>query len=84
MGAGESYEENAVREVEEEMGVKGVPLVPLFKFSFEDNVTRLWGKAFRCVYSGPMILQARNPSNGCYPHAKQCLCWSCSPRPATR
>lgn len=39
--------------------MKGVALEPLFKFFFEDDVTRLWGKAFRCVYSGPITLQAR-------------------------
>lgn len=59
MGAGESYDDNAAREVEEEMGVKGVPLEPLFKFYFADDVTRCWGKAFRCVYDGPIALQAR-------------------------
>lgn len=46
------------------MGVSGVPLEPLFTFFFEDDVTRLWGKAFRCVYSGPIVLQARGRAGG--------------------
>lgn len=33
--AGETYEENAYREVEEELGIKGVPLMHLFTFYFE-------------------------------------------------
>jgi len=35
MQAGESYEENARREVEEELGIKGVPLTHLFNFYYE-------------------------------------------------
>ena len=32
---GETYEENAYRELEEEMGIKGVPLTHLFTFYYE-------------------------------------------------
>jgi len=62
--AGESYEANAEREVEEEMGVSGVPLTPLFDFFFQDGVSRVWGRAFRAVYDGPLRLQASEVAGG--------------------
>ncbi|WP_425577169.1 NUDIX domain-containing protein [Streptomyces enissocaesilis] len=44
VGAGESYDEAALREAEEELGVSGLPApVPLFKFLYEsDDATRTW------------------------------------------
>ena len=62
--AGESYEDNAVREVAEEMGVVGAPLAPLFDFYFADAVTRVWGRAFRATYDGPLTLQASEVAGG--------------------
>jgi isopentenyldiphosphate isomerase len=56
--AGESYEQGAVRELEEEMGIREVPLIRLFDFYFENERTRVWGGAFSCVYDGPLLLQA--------------------------
>ena len=53
---GESYEENAVRELEEELGVQA-PVTALFDFFYEDDVCRLWGRAFRAVWDGPLQLQ---------------------------
>jgi isopentenyldiphosphate isomerase len=55
--AGESYEQGAVRELEEEMGIRDVPLTWLFDFYFTDERTRVWGGAFSCVYDGKMVLQ---------------------------
>ncbi|MFE4695328.1 NUDIX domain-containing protein [Streptomyces sp. NPDC056749] len=40
VGAGESYDEAALREAEEELGVSGLPRpTPLFKFLYEDEGT---------------------------------------------
>ncbi len=55
--AGESYEQGAVRELEEEMGIRDVPLAWLFDFYFTDERIRVWGGAFFCVYDGKMVLQ---------------------------
>ena len=42
VGAGESYDEAALREAEEELGVSGLPRpTPLFKFLYEDEGTCL-------------------------------------------
>lgn len=54
---GESYEQGAVRELEEEMGIRNVPLTRLFDFYFADQRTRVWGGVFSCVYDGPLTLQ---------------------------
>ena len=58
MQMGESYEENAAREVAEELGVRGVEVRPLFDMWFEDDRSQVWGRAFTCVYDGPLELQA--------------------------
>ena len=55
--AGESYEQGAIRELEEEMGIRNVPLIRLFDFYFADQRTRVWGGAFSCTYDGPLTLQ---------------------------
>lgn len=55
--AGESYEVGAVRELEEEMGIRNVPLTKLFEFYFEDENNHTWGSAFTCVYDGKLTLQ---------------------------
>ena len=56
--AGESYEESALRELEEEMGIRNSPLTRLFDFYFAGEWTQVWGGAFSCVYDGPLLLQA--------------------------
>jgi 8-oxo-dGTP pyrophosphatase MutT (NUDIX family) len=64
--AGESYEQGAARELEEEMGIRGVPLTRLFDFYFENERTRLWGCAFSCVYDGPIALQEEEVESGAF------------------
>ncbi len=56
--AGESYEESARRELAEELGIEGVAMDLWFDFRFEDGLARAWGRAFGCVYDGPLRLQA--------------------------
>lgn len=55
--AGETYEQGAVRELAEEMGIREVPLTWLFEFYFADDRTRVWGGVFSCVYDGIIIPQ---------------------------
>ncbi len=57
VGHGESYEQNAAREIEEEMGVAGVALRREFDFQFRDRTSRVWGRLFSCTYEGPFRLQ---------------------------
>ncbi|MEU6659224.1 NUDIX domain-containing protein [Streptomyces sp. NPDC046821] len=43
VGAGESYDDAALREAEEELGVTGLPRpTPLFKFLYDDGAGRTW------------------------------------------
>jgi len=55
--AGENYEESAQRELAEEMGIRDVPLTYLFDFYFEDERSRVWGRAFSCEYEGVIVPQ---------------------------
>lgn len=55
--AGESYEVGAVRELEEEMGIRGVDLQTHFDFFYEDERSRVWGRVFSCRWDGPIVPQ---------------------------
>ncbi|MTI13881.1 NUDIX hydrolase YfcD [Sansalvadorimonas verongulae] len=55
--AGESYDEAAVRELEEEMGISGVPLKDKFHFYYQDENCQLWGKVYTCVWDGVVTPQ---------------------------
>ncbi|KAK9811617.1 hypothetical protein WJX72_007029 [[Myrmecia] bisecta] len=66
VGAGESYEESAMREIEEEMGVTGVALKPHLDFYYEDAVTRMFGRLFSCVYNGTIRLDPEEVESGCF------------------
>ncbi|MEL4168569.1 MULTISPECIES: NUDIX hydrolase [unclassified Pseudomonas] len=55
--ANETYAESAARELAEELGVSGVPLMAHDHFYFEDPGSRLWCSAFSAVWDGPLVLQ---------------------------
>ncbi len=71
--AGESYEQSASRELTEELGVSGVPLLPLFDYYFEDAGNRVWGRIFRCTHDGPFILQPEEIDSGLFMTVPQVL-----------
>ena len=62
--AGEDYVEGASREIEEELGIRGVLLTPLFRFYHEDTRNKVWGAAFCCTYGGPIVLQPEEVESG--------------------
>jgi len=62
--ARESYEEGAVRELEEELGIRQTPLTSLFDFYYEDEYIRLWGREFFCEYDGELVLQEEEVESG--------------------
>jgi len=64
--AGESYLEGAARELEEEMGIREVPLEFLFEFHFGNERSRVWGRAFSCVYDGRITLQEEEIESGMF------------------
>ena len=58
LGAKETYLENMMRELYEEMGIvlgsalADEPIDPLFDFWFESDISRLWGRLFKMQFSG--------------------------------
>jgi 8-oxo-dGTP pyrophosphatase MutT (NUDIX family) len=62
--ADESYEESAVRELAEELGLSGVPLHFLFDHYYEDGGNKVWGRVFSCRHNGPFILQESEVAGG--------------------
>lgn len=55
--AGETYYENAVREIAEEMGIcvdENNPLARLFTFSYQDQVVKVWGDFYECTFRGAL------------------------------
>jgi len=63
---GEEYDESAVRELEEELGVTDVPLFFLFDFYGEYVGQKVWGKAFSCITDGPFLLQPEEVAGGAF------------------
>ena len=57
VAAGESYEECAAREAEEELGIRGAALESKFDLYYEDERNRCFGRVFTCVHDGPFTLQ---------------------------
>jgi isopentenyldiphosphate isomerase len=56
LGAGESYDDGAARELAEEIGVSA-PLERLFPFAWDDVTTIVHGMAYRATHDGPFRLQ---------------------------
>ena len=57
VAAGESYEQCAEREAEEELGIRDTVLAPKFDFYYGDEHNRCFGRVFACVHDGPFTLQ---------------------------
>jgi isopentenyldiphosphate isomerase len=55
--AGETYETSAVRELAEEIGVRGVALERLFHHRYEGRETRSHTEVYRVVWDGPITPQ---------------------------
>lgn len=53
VGAGETYEDAAHRELAEELGVQVGAMVPLGEGRFVDDAVALIGRGYRCVHDGP-------------------------------
>lgn len=68
--AGESYEHSANRELKEELGISVIPLTAHFDFYHADSGNRVWGRAFSCVYDGPITLQEEEVEDGFFADVK--------------
>ncbi|MFC1489205.1 NUDIX hydrolase YfcD [Thermodesulfobacteriota bacterium] len=61
---GETYAESAARELEEELGIRGVALTQLFDFYYQEEGNRVWGRVYTCVYDGDIVLQEEEIESG--------------------
>ncbi|WP_242495111.1 NUDIX hydrolase [Salinicola tamaricis] len=57
VGAGEATLPAARRELEEELGIRRVPLAALGEFRFVDGALRIYGSLYGVRYAGPLRLQ---------------------------
>tara|TARA_R110002051_G_scaffold83393_1_gene147890 strand:- start:193190 stop:193711 length:522 start_codon:yes stop_codon:yes gene_type:complete len=57
VAAGETYREGAERELEEELGISGVPLKSHGRFFYQSPESRLWGGVYSCRWDGPIRMQ---------------------------
>lgn len=57
VAAGESYDSAALRELDEEVGISGVPLVELGVGTYSDEEVSLVGRCFMVKYDGPLVLR---------------------------
>lgn len=62
--AGEDAAESAARELEEELGVTGVSLVPLGAHVYEDETVRCYEHVFEAVWEGPIRHQPEEVAEG--------------------
>lgn len=58
VAAGETYLQGAERELEEELGISGVPLQEHGRFFYQSPESRLWGAVYSCLWDGPIRMQA--------------------------
>jgi len=63
LGAGESFDDGARRELAEELGVDA-PLTPLFPFRYDDRATVVHAMTYATVHDGPFRLQAEEIVEG--------------------
>ena len=76
VAAGESYEQAAVRELAEELGVSGVALEAAGGMRYADAQTRIVGRVFTARHDGPFTLQADEIAEGAFvtvAHAERLL-----------
>ena len=64
VAAGESYDEAARREVEEEIGLSDVALRPILPLRYEDEGNCVNGMVYSCAHDGPLRLCEEEIASG--------------------
>lgn len=64
LGAGESYDAGAQRELAEEVGIDKATLRRLFPLRYEDDASRLIAMVYSCTWDAPLRLQAEEIAVG--------------------
>ncbi|KPJ97874.1 MAG: NUDIX hydrolase [Desulfobacterales bacterium SG8_35] len=73
---GESYDESARRELEEELGIRDAVLTPHFTFFYEEGTNQVWGRVYSCIHDEEMTLQAEEIESGFFADPAQVLALS--------
>ena len=79
VAAGESYEENAEREAEEELGIRDTALEPKLDTYYEDERNRCFGRVFTCIHEGPFTLQPEEVESVAFHTVEEIATGSVSP-----
>ncbi|HJP75976.1 MAG TPA: NUDIX domain-containing protein [Pseudonocardiaceae bacterium] len=66
VGAGETPQACAERELAEELGISGVPVRPLFTFRFEQPPVRYHAFAYEVSWDGPVVHQPEEIVSGAW------------------
>jgi len=74
--AGESYDESARRELEEELGIRNTQLTAHFTFLYEDGTNKVWGRVYSCTYDGKITLQKEEVESGFFAAPQEVLALS--------
>jgi len=64
VGAGDSYEHTAFRELEEELGIVGVPITLVTKFLYHSPIETEIAVLYKTVWDGKLKLQAKETKEG--------------------
>ena len=62
--AGESYDESARRELQEELGIRDALLTSHFTFFHSEGKNQVWGRVYSCIHDGELILQEEEVESG--------------------
>ena len=57
LASGEPYDDGARRELEEELGISGAPLKPLFFHRYSGPSGEAWGAVYEVTWDGPVVHQ---------------------------
>ena len=74
--AGESYDESARRELQEELGIPDAALTSHFTFFHDEGKNKVWGRIYSCTHDGELTLQAEEIESGFFADPKDVLALS--------
>ena len=74
--AGESYDESAKRELEEELGISDAALTSHFTFFHDEGKNKIWGRVYSCMHDGELNLQAEEVESGFFADPEDVLALS--------
>jgi 8-oxo-dGTP pyrophosphatase MutT (NUDIX family) len=57
LASGETYDECAARELDEELGIAGVTPTPLFRHRYSGPSGEAWGAVYEVTWDGPVVHQ---------------------------